>query len=464
MVILKAILGGLVLFFSFSPFNIWPAAFVSAGLLFSSLVDQNIRIRFTASLLFGLSFFLPLLHWSSTYVGALPWAILALGQSLIFSLIALIFYRKDLTSAISFAGSFTLIEILRMKFPFGGFGWGRIGHTQTEPFADAYPILGITGITFFIVLVATFIVIGNIRSLLIAALTVFVLTLVPNSLKSLGEVDLIGVQGGVEKLGLDFNERAFSVLQRHIDVTKRIENQSDLIIWPENSSDIDPIQNREANRLINDLISVKNTQILVGAVEQSSLGPINSSILFSDKGSIKSRYIKQDLAPFGEYIPLRDLAEYIAPEAKQVRNFLPGDNWVIHKVNDANILPVICFELLDDDHIRVGVKFAEIIVNQTNNATFGRSNQAAQQLQIAQARSAEFGKETFTVSTTGFTAHINNRGEILKKLPQFKADYLEASVMRYEGQTVASRIPSWLWIVFLTLLIGFSRLKRLSDN
>jgi apolipoprotein N-acyltransferase len=460
MVILKAVAGGIALYFSFAPFNFWPTAVISTGLFFSALLELGPKMRFLSSFIFGIAFFLPLLHWSSTYVGAIPWLILAIGQSTLFSLIAFLPYRRNLSSAITFAAAFTLIEIFRMKFPFGGFGWGRVGHTQTDSMSAVYPVVGISGITFIIVLLGAMISIFNIRAVIVSLIAIFLLSLIPINVKASISIDLVGVQGGVDKLGLDFNDRAFSVLQRHIDVTQIINNAPDLIIWPENSSDIDPIRNQKANQLINNLIAKKQIPILVGAVEQDLRGPINSSILFDDSGNVQSRYVKQDLAPFGEFIPLRQIAEYISPQAKRVRNFVSGETWVTHDVAGTKLLPVICFELLDDDHLRSGVKLADIIVNQTNNATFGKSNQAAQQLQIARARSAEFSKETFAVSTTGFTAHISNKGEILQKLPQFQSEYLEATVNGYGGQTIASRLSSWIWVGFLSLLIVLTRLRH----
>lgn len=94
--------------------------------------------------------------------------------------------------------------------------------------------------------------------------------------------------------------------------------------------------------------------LLIGAVEQRSSGPLNSSLLFGADGELLSRYLKQDLAPFGEYIPLRSISEAITPLAKQVRDFIPGDNWVRHKVDGIEFQSFICFEVLDDDHIQAG--------------------------------------------------------------------------------------------------------------
>ena len=108
-----ALISGLLLFAAFPPIEFWPAAVLGAGLLFLLLAEEKLGTRFRIALLAGGAFFAPLLHWSSIYVGALPWLMLALGESLIFAVIALAPIRKNAYGAIAFASSFTLIELLR---------------------------------------------------------------------------------------------------------------------------------------------------------------------------------------------------------------------------------------------------------------------------------------------------------------------------------------------------------------
>ena len=464
MVIFISILTGALFLSSFAPFNFWPGVFLGSMLLFHHIVDRGVLQRIYISFISALSFFLPLFHWSSTYVGAIPWLILAIGEGLIFSVIALFSYKKDVKSLFLFSAFFTLIEILRMKAPFGGFGWGRIGHTQTDSLTGVYPFVGITGITFLVLIISLSIYLMKSRLLVAIILLVLIGLNLPSDLNMQGTIRIAAVQGGVDELGLNFNDRAYSVLQRHAKVTNDLKQAYDLVVWPENASDLDPIKDLRAREIVQSLVDEKDFPILVGAVEQRSEGPVNSSLFFDDSGILRSRYVKQDLAPFGEYIPLRTLAEFVTPEAKSVRNFIAGDQWVLHKVNDANLISVICFEILDDDHLKNGARKSEIIVSQTNNATFGRSNQAAQQLQITRSRAAELGKEILSVSTTGFTAHIDNQGRIVKEIPQFEAGYLEAEVQRYKGETLASRLNSWFWAGFLLLLMGISRARYLADN
>jgi apolipoprotein N-acyltransferase len=445
-----AIASGLLLFAAFPPFTLWPAAFLGAALLFFLLADEKLSRRFLLALLAGGAFFAPLLHWSSIYVGSLPWLILALGESLIFSLIALAPIKRSIYGAIVFASTFTLIELLRMKAPFGGFGWGRIGFTQVDSLQMFYPIIGVVGVSFIALSLSALLVV-NLRFLFvfipIIALIFFDVNLNTPSGKSL---KIVAVQGSVPELGLEFNQRALAVLNNHIDATPKQSN-ADLIIWPENASDVDPIMNLKARQGIAELIEEIEKPLLVGAVEQRVSGPLNSSLFYGADGGLLSRYVKQDLAPFGEYIPLRSISEIISPLARQVRDFIPGDNWVKHRVNNIEFQSLICFEVLDDDHIQSGAVNAEFFVAQTNNATFGDSYQAAQQLQITRARAAELSRQFAVVSTTGYTAHIDQNGKVLTAAEQFKPVALEMEIEAFKDRATTVR-GSLFWTGILSVL------------
>ena len=445
-----AIASGLLLFAAFPPFTLWPAAFLGAALLFFLLADEKLSRRFLLALLAGGAFFAPLLHWSSIYVGSLPWLILALGESLIFSLIALAPIKRSIYGAIVFASSFTLIELLRMKAPFGGFGWGRIGFTQVDSLQMFYPIIGVVGVSFIALSLSALVVVNPRFSFVlipIFALSFFDVNLNTPSGKSL---KIVAVQGSVPQLGLEFNQRALAVLNNHIDATPKQSN-ADLIIWPENASDVDPITNLKARQGIADLIKEIEKPLLIGAVEQRGSGPLNSSLFYGADGELLSRYVKQDLAPFGEYIPLRSISEIISPLARQVRDFIPGDNWVKHRVNNIEFQSLICFEVLDDDHIQSGAVNAEFFVAQTNNATFGDSYQAAQQLQITRARAAELSRQFAVVSTTGYTAHIDQNGKVLTAAEQFKPVALEMEIEAFKDRATTVR-GSLFWTGILSVL------------
>ena len=446
-----SILSGLAIWLGFAPFEFWPGPYLGLFLLYQVLQRDSLISRVGFSFIAGLTFFGPLLHWSGSYVGALPWILLTVLQSLIFSSIGIL-----RLSPWSFAALFTIIEIVRMKFPFGGFGWGRVGFTQIEPLHHIYPIIGITGITFLISLLAGLLNRINLRQSF-GFTIILLLPLINSNIAYSSSIRVAAIQGGVDSLGLDFNSRAMSVFNRHINETKALNVPVDLIVWPENSADIDPEKNVIAAKSLRELAAQIKTPILVGAVSQGAKGPENNSILYNSDGEIQSKYQKQDLAPFGEYIPLRSIAQAVAPEAKRVRDFQPGRTWVFHEIAGKKFASVICFEILDDDLIRTAARKSDFLVAQTNNATFGTSPQARQQLQITRVRAAELGRDFAVVSTTGYTAKISATGSIESSLPQFESGVLTMEIRTTREATPASHIPSWLWVGVLGLITLWSQ-------
>ena len=450
------VLAGFFLWTGFAPLEFAFGPYFGAALLYRSIIDRNLRDRLIASILAGLVFFLPLLHWSSSYVGWVPWVSLSLLQTAFFSLLALFAWRRGVSSAFLFASLFTVIEIARMKWPFGGFGWGRVGHTQVEYLSGLYSIVGVAGVTFVVVTVSTLIVSMQVKTISLLPIPFLISIFLPLPTTN-GSIEVVAVQGGVDELGFDYNKRALSVLKRHADATEAITDEVDLIVWPENASDIAPLRNQEAARIIQNVITKTKTPLLVGAVLSEELGPKNVSILYNESNRVESMYIKQDLAPFGEYIPIRGIAEFVSPEARRVRDFQSGSEWINHEVSGRVFQSIICFEVLDDDFIREGLSRAEFVVAQTNNATFGRSPQARQQLQIVRARAAEFQRDFAVVSTTGFTAHVNSKGKMVESLEQFVPGRLEMVLETREERSLASRIGSWAWIGILLVTLAVNR-------
>ncbi|MFM1788718.1 MAG: apolipoprotein N-acyltransferase [Actinomycetota bacterium] len=451
----QAVLAGVLLWSGFAPIELPIGPFIGLFLLIRGLINNPLKVRLFFSLITGFSFFLPLLHWSSSYVGWIPWVSLATLQSLIFAVIALYPFRKNVDSIFLFAACVTMIEIVRMKWPFGGFGWGRVGHTQIEWLSGLYPIIGVSGITFLAAFLAGAFSLSKMKSSIFLPIPILLAAFMPVPAVT-GVLSVSAVQGGVDALGFEYNQRALSVLKRHADFSLAIPSTTSLIVWPENASDIDPFDNVQAKTIIAEYIKRVNAPVLVGAVLQSDLGPKNVSILYQADGAIGSVYTKQDLAPFGEYMPIRKIAEFISAEAKRVKDFQPGREWISHEIEGKSFQSIICFEVLDDDFLRQGLNEQEFVVAQTNNATFGRSPQAAQQLQIIRARAAEFQRDFAVVSTTGYTAHVNARGEIQAELEQFKPGVLEMEIETRDENSLATRLGSSFWIGFFALILAIN--------
>lgn len=393
------------------------------------------------SLLFALGLFAPMLHWSSSFVGSLPWILLTILCALFYLPLSIALTNSRYLWLV-FPSFYVGIEFFRNRFPFGGFAWGRAGYLGVDsPYSELIPYLGIAGGSFFMALfsVALYRILTSLRLYWIPVLVIF--AFIPNyQLPSNGVITMTSIQGNVPRLGYEISTQVQKVFENHANENLRASKASqdappDLYIWPEDGADIDPLKRGRGE--ITRLVSQVNAPIIFGSVGRDNLDrPVNLSILWR-AGGAASIYQKQHLAPFGEYIPLRKLAAAVSPLADQVQDFHPGTSWKYHFVDKAIIAPLICFEVADDHLIRQAAVESNIFIAQTNNATYGRSAQSAQQLQITRSRALEHHRNIASISTVGISAMVDERGQIISQLEPYTSGSLTAQLRLYEGQTPA---------------------------
>ena len=407
--------------------------------------------KYLSVLAFALTFNLVLLHWTSTYVGSVPWLILAAGLSLLYlPLIAV----KRLGIA-SFPLIFIVLEEIRNRFPFQGFGWARIAYSQADaPYAKIAAhggAVALSAITVLIGLVLFFLFQKQLRILILLPLLI---VLVPFNVQINQTTQALMIQGSVPKLGLDFNSRAKEVFFNHVketDIALKENRKVDFILWPENSVDIDPFRNPE----VFDALNTYEVPLIVGAIVGRANEILNTSILWT-KAS-QHVYIKQHLTPFGEYIPLRSLASKISPFVDDVRDFSPGNESTIFIVDKAKIAPVICYELLDDQILEKAAQSSNLLAVQTNSATFGDSAQSAQQLQITRIRAIEHSRNILSVSTTGYSAVIDYKGKVLQKSDMGAAQHLYAEIGLISSRSPRDKYGDWALVMTLIWLLIVTR-------
>jgi apolipoprotein N-acyltransferase len=250
----------------------------------------------------------------------------------------------------------------------------------------------------------------------------------------------------------------------HLEQTKKalnqIERKPDFIVWPENAVDVDPFLNKEVGEQISSLARSFSTPIIVGAVLRDSNQPKNASILWNSDGDVESIYVKRTLTPFGEYIPLRSLSELVSPLAENVADFIPGTMSIQHKIDVANVAPIICYELINDSNVNSNVAGSNLVVVQTNNATFADSGQSIQQLNISRIRAIEYNRWVVSVSTTGVSAIIDNRGVIRSITKQNEAAYIESEIPLIQEASMAQSSNSYNAILIVALSIVIYWRKR----
>lgn len=463
MVSVLSLLAPFFLAASFEPFGLWFCAPIAYSVYLFFIANGKRPILY--SLYFGLTSHLIILVWSGEFVGVVPWVLLAILQSLYLIPVGLLTrYTTHLPYLIV---ALLIMDEIKARFPFGGFAWTRIAFTQVDsPLASLVSLGGVAALSFGTLLLSLlFITRGRVLALFLLALAIVPSFLLPTlNADESSSLKFVAVQGGTPEKGLNFNARAMGVLNMHLSESYRaVTGDEDLLIWPENAIDIDPLQNALVRKKILELVTDKKIPLLAGAVLQD--GPINAAILFKEDGEIGSMYFKRYLTPFGEYIPLRNLSEMISPFAKRVDDFEAGTIEKVHRVKDVKISSIICFEIINDGIVREAAERSEVIVVHTNSATFAGTSEGAQQLAITRLRALEHNRSIISISTTGPSAIISPRGVVLSTLEDGEISALSAKVIPQEERTPSDRFGgvSPLLVILSALLWGI-RTSRLRER
>lgn len=475
---LLAVASGVLLFASFPPRPLWFLAPVGIALLVLVLTDRGrgtrrLRAGFGYGYLAGLGFLLPLLPWVGEYVGPVPWLALSGVEALfvgLFGLTAVAVARLPL-APLWIACVWSLTEWLRSIVPFGGFPWGRIAFGQSEgPLLPLASIGGAPLVSFAVALTGT----GLAALVAVAvnaprkpqrwiapAATAAVMPIVAVALAPTipgmdsaesGSITVAAIQGGVPRLGLDFNAQRRAVLDNHVrqtlelatDVDAGVTPQPDLVIWPENASDIDPFRNADAAASITAAARAVDAPILVGTVLVRKDGTTTNTVVVWDPDSGPGEeHDKKIIQPFGEYLPYREFFRHFSEYADRAGNFTPGDgDGVVHAAG----IPVgvaTCYEVAFDraltDAVRAG---AQLIAVPTNNATFGDTEMTYQQLAMSRLRAVEHGRAVVVAATSGVSAIVAPDGTVTDSSALFEPTTLVSQVPLRSSTTLATRLGS----------------------
>jgi apolipoprotein N-acyltransferase len=439
--LLLSALSGALLSAAFEPVGKWWVAPIAlAGHMYALSLTQK---KALSVFIFAATSNLIVLHWSSTFVGSAPWIILALGLSIFYLPLSLV-SRWGMTA---YPLIYILMEEVRNRFPFGGFGWVRLAFTQADaPFSKIAAIGGASALSAFTVLLGLILFYGLKGKYSMLTLAPFLLLLIPINLTTIASTNVLMIQGNVPQMGLDFNSRAKAVFNNHLKRSQAELSKDanvDFVVWPENSVDVDPFLNKDVNQALNSI----EKPLIIGAILGKGNKILNTSILWG--GELPPIYIKQHLTPFGEYIPFRALASKISPYTDRVTDFEPGQAQVLFKVKEAVIAPIICFELVDDQLLHETALSSNVLAVQTNSATFGMSAESAQQLSITRVRAIEHGRNVVSVSTTGYSAVIDYQGKVLQKTSMGTADSIRADVDLLQGLTPRDKAGDWALVAVL---------------
>src|SRR5690606_16044496 len=190
--------------------------------------------------------------------------------------------------------------------------------------------------------------------------------------------------------------------------------------------------------------------------------------MFSFGISPEQKYRKHHLVPFGEYIPLKPVFGRIVEVLSiPLSDFSRGSrHQQPMQLAGKQVAINICYEDVFGEEIIWHLPKAELLVNVSNDAWFGRSIGPWQHLQISQMRALETGRYMLRATNTGVTAIIDERGRVLQTLEMFTTGALNGEVQGFSGATPYVRYGNGpiLGLISLLLLAGsvtvFSALRK----
>ena len=489
MYVVAAAVFGVLCSLAFDPLALPLAMIVGvAGLLavLHRMTESRTRAVGAVGAGFGLGFMIPLVWWmnavsTGAYVG------IVLSQFGFFALLAVCLRRVMRLPFWPWWGAFVWvgIEFFRSSFPFSGFPWGRLAHTGIDtPFESYARLLGMPGMSAVMFLAAAAIAYAahgqSLRHVAIALTGVLALLGIGAALPTgiageQGTRQVALIQGdvpgpvGTWPLGAIFDKHAAETEQLITDIKAGDQPQPDFVLWPENSTDVDPEQfTADADR-IRELSAVLKAPILVGAILNGPTADTayNAGVVW-DKNGPGDRYVKRKVVPYGEYVPFRRALGGLVPRFDRdiPRDMLPGKKPGTLRIAGVTIGDSICWDIAYDGVIRDNIdRGAQMLVVQTSNASFTGTAQPEQQWKISRLRAIETGRYVLVPSTNGISGIVDPKGRTVASAAREIPAVLSAEVALANGRTAGVRFGEILEYALVTLaLVGLIIGRRRRDG
>lgn len=453
-----ALASGATLALAFPPFELGLLAVVApAGLL---LATRGIRplARIALGALFGLAFFGILLAWAMR-AGLHAWIGLTVTEAAFTALFALAagpaLERGPIVGSLGASALWVLVmEVLRSRFPLGGFSWGSLGDPlMGTPLAAVAPVAGGVAVAWLACYLSALLAsalrrearaaLGLLPAVLLVAASAAVF---PPPVEG-PALDVAVVQGNVPLPPEPASpERTAQVLADHVALTRTIPAGSvDVVVWPEGVVDLEgprPSVGEPAPPLLAELAGGLDAWFLIGMVSDAGPGRFrNSALSVTPSGSVAGVYDKQRPVPFGEYVPWRRYLGFITALRAVPSDMVPGPGPRLVPVPGGRVGTPISYEVTFPRIVRgFAARGAQAIVVPTNTSSFGPDAATAeQQLLSTRMRARELGLWVVQSAPSGISAVVDASGRVVARTDLYEATVLRGSIRLAPASTPFAR-------------------------
>jgi apolipoprotein N-acyltransferase len=473
------LLSAILLILSQPPVSLFPLAYVALVPLLFSLEQGKHRQNFLSGFGAGAMAYTGLVYWvivaMNTYGGiSIPLAVLILALLVLYvglyvGLAAWLTSWLETSLRIPLYVGLPILWVLceywRSIF-LSGFPWSYLAHSQHN-FLLMVQVVSLTGSYFlsFLIVAVNCIVFLLLRRkrvsllymFLIAALMAASLTFGYVRMKDKVEAALTTtiVQGNVlQDVKWDEAFKAKTV-RTYSQLSQQQSGSVDLVIWPETAMPfvfgVEP-----AGSIVAALSETLSTNLLFGTLSRDGQGRFyNSAYIYGKKGELVGRYDKVHLVPFGEYTPLRHYFPFLEKISVATGDFFSGKGHEPISTELGKVGLLICYEGgFPGITMETARKGAQVFVNITNDAWFGRSSAPYQHLAFYVFRAVETDRFVLRAANTGVSAIIDPRGRTTSRTGIFETAVLKGAFGMRDGQTFYVRHGDYFVLLCLLLLVG----------
>lgn len=486
-----AVLSGLLLFLSFPKYGSGIMAWAALIPLFFALKDATSREAFKIGFLTGFVAHIGILYWIvyvvvqygylPIYAGIAALLLLAAYLSLYTACFAMgvdFLKKKGIRLFVSTPLLWTVLEFLRSHL-LTGFPWENLAYSQYlyAKVIQIADVTGIYGITFVIVMINA--VLYDLLSARFRGRTLLVETVVAclvimmiigyghyrigsidELLKKAPRMGVALIQGNIDQ-NMKWNPLYQS---QTIDIYRSLSWQAvpsggGLIVWPETAAPFYFQQRGAMQTAVVDIARTSGSALLFGSPsyeeENGSISHMNSAFLLKPDGTMSGRYDKVHLVPYGEYVPLRRFFPFIGKLVAGVGDFKSGKGFYPLTIDGYRLGVLICYEgILPEAARDYKREKAEILVNITNDAWFGKTSAPYQHLSMTVFRAIESRLYLVRAANTGISAIIDPKGEILSRTGIFERTILKGDVKIIDEKTCyAAYGDAFVYLCAIALLI-----------
>ncbi|AXU06430.1 apolipoprotein N-acyltransferase [Rickettsia japonica] len=478
--LLLGILSGLV----FAPTFFIPALLTLSYLCYIVQKSENWYEATKFGYLFGFGHFLSGIYWISigvsVYIADFWWAIpfalfglpIVLACFISASCTLSFFAKNNKYYQFIFCLCWVLFEWVR-SWIFTGFPWNLIGYafSFSDILIQPLSIIGIYGLSFIVIYISTsayplfskqFTQLKILLASSVLVLTIIVIygaVRLSNNHTNFTDIKVRLVQPSIPQTEKWNEEEFWHNLMLHINLSENLE-PTDLIIWSEAALVVPDDIPQVKSKLLKMLNSTNAILITGGISDNKKQGDefeLYSAMYALDKNNHKLfEYHKSHLVPFGEYMPLKKILPF-KKLTHGLMDYKEGNGGLVYlEKYNLKIKPLICYESIFSDFVRTNNEIADVIINITNDAWYGKSSGPYQHFHISRSRAVENGLPMIRVANNGISAIVDPFGRTIKKLNLNEINYTQDLIpKKLISPTIFSQFGNFtilLLIVFILLI------------